>query len=159
MVSDMNNLGGVEFLGRVLGVIGFFVIMGLIGGAFGNNEPTCIKSGCDNTQASGSGYCYLHKPLSYRSSCGESSESTYNSGSTSSYSSGNSNNSTAKYSSKTNQSTGHRSEMYDYDNADDYADDYAEDYAIDEFGDVDNEEVNDYAYDEAYDDWEDEMDD
>lgn len=64
-------------------------------------------------------------------------------------------NSTAKYSSKTNQSTGHRSEMYDYDNADDYA----EDYAIDEFGDVDNEEVYDYAYDEAYDDWEDEMDD
>lgn len=69
------------------------------------------------------------------------------------------NNSAAKYSSKTNQSTGHRSEMYDYDNADDYADDYAEDYAIDEFGDVDNEEVYDYAYDEAYDDWEDEMDD
>ena len=158
MVSDMNN-SGAEFLGKVLGVIGFFVIMGLFSGAFGNDESTCIKPGCDNVQASGSSYCYWHKPSSYRSSYGTSSESTYNSDSTSSYSSRSSSNSTGKYSSKTDHSTGYRSEMYDYDNADDYAEDYAEDYAIDEFGDVDSEEAYEYGYDEAYDDWEDEMDD
>lgn len=154
----MNN-SGAEFLGKVLGVIGFFVIMGLFSGAFGNDESTCIKPGCDNVQASGSSYCYWHKPSSYRSSYGTSSESTYNSDSTSSYSSRSSSNSTGKYSSKTDHSTGYRSEMYDYDNADDYAEDYAEDYAIDEFGDVDSEEAYEYGYDEAYDDWEDEMDD
>ena len=154
----MNN-SGAEFLGKVLGIIGFFVIIGLIGGALGNDEPTCIKPGCDNEQASGSNYCYLHKSSSYRSSYGTSPGATYNSNSTSSYSSRNSSNSTGKYSSKTDHSTGYRSEMYDYDNADDYADDYAEDYAIDEFGDADSEEAYDYGYDEAYDDWEDEMDD
>ena len=154
----MNN-SGAEFLGKVLGVISFFVIMWLIGGAIGNDEPTCIKPGCDNTQASGSSYCYLHEPSSYHSSYGTSSGSTYNSGSTSSYGSGNSSNSTGKYSPKTGHSTDYRSEMYDYDNADDYADDYAEDYAIDEFGDTDSEEAYDYGYEEAYDDWEDEMDD
>ena len=51
------------------------------------------------------------------------------------------------------------SDMYDYDNPDDYADDYAEDYAEDEFGNDKSESAYDYGYDEAYDDWEDEMDD
>lgn len=42
-------------------VISVVIIIGAIGEA---SEPKCIKAGCDNKQASGSGYCYLHKPYS-----------------------------------------------------------------------------------------------
>ena len=35
------------------------LVIGSIGVA---SEPKCIKAGCDNKQASGSSYCYLHKP-------------------------------------------------------------------------------------------------
>lgn len=66
--------------------------------------------------------------------------------------------STGSYSRSKSHEYSNNSEMYDYDNADDYADDYAEDYAIDEFGDCDSEEAYEYGYDEAYDDWEEEMD-
>ena len=43
----------------------FFVIIGVlivIGSIDEASEPKCIKAGCDNKQASGSCYCYLHKP-------------------------------------------------------------------------------------------------
>lgn len=39
-------------------IIGVLFVMGSIGEA---SEPKCIKAGCDNKQASGSSYCYLHK--------------------------------------------------------------------------------------------------
>ena len=40
-------------------IIGVLFVIGSIGEA---SEPKCIKAGCDNKQASGSSYCYLHKP-------------------------------------------------------------------------------------------------
>lgn len=52
-----------------LGLAVFFAIVGVlfvidsIGEA---NEPKCIKAGCDNQQASGSRYCYRHKPCTGR---------------------------------------------------------------------------------------------
>ena len=52
-----------------LGLAVFFAIVGVlfvidsIGEA---NEPKCIKAGCDNQQASGSSYCYRHKPCTGR---------------------------------------------------------------------------------------------
>ena len=39
-------------------IIGVLFVIGSIGEA---SEPKCIKAGCDNKQASGSSYCYLHK--------------------------------------------------------------------------------------------------
>jgi len=44
-------------------------IIGAIGEA---SEPKCIKAGCDNKQASGSSYCYLHKPYTGHSSSNKS---------------------------------------------------------------------------------------
>ena len=61
-------------------------IIGAIGEA---SEPKCIKAGCDNKQASGSSYCYLHKPYTGHSSYGSSTgskSSTTKSTSSSSYS-------------------------------------------------------------------------
>lgn len=152
------NKSGADFLWNLVGVIVIFVVICFIGSAFGDNKEMCMKSGCRNPQESGSIYCKLHELSSYQSLDGTSSDSTYDSDSTSGYSSGYSSSSDDDYSSNADYSNSYRSEMYDYDNADDYADDYAEDYAIDEFGDADNEEAYDYGYDEAYDDWEDEMD-
>ena len=40
-------------------VAGILYVIGSIGAA---REPKCIEAGCDNKQASGSSYCYLHKP-------------------------------------------------------------------------------------------------
>ena len=75
-------------------IIGVLFVIGSIGEA---SEPKCIKAGCDNKQASGSSYCYLHKPYtgsstshrsssySNKSSGSTSKSSTSNSGSSSSY--------------------------------------------------------------------------
>lgn len=80
-------------------VIGIFAFIGMIGQA---SEPKCIKSGCDNKQASGSSYCYLHKPYSSNSSSsGTSSYSSKTSGSSSKSSSG----STGSYSGNTSTTT------------------------------------------------------
>lgn len=68
----------------IVAVVVFIAVLGLIGMALDESEPKCIKSGCDNEQASGSSYCYLHKTSSYT---GNSSVST------SGYQSGNSNSS------------------------------------------------------------------
>ena len=45
-------------------VIGIFYIIGAISEA---SEPKCIKSDCDNKQATNISCCYLHKP--YNESC------------------------------------------------------------------------------------------
>ena len=42
-------------------VVGVLLVIGSIGVA---SEPKCIAAGCNNKQASGSSYCYLHKPSS-----------------------------------------------------------------------------------------------
>jgi cell wall-associated NlpC family hydrolase len=58
-----NSFG--QGLAVFLVVIGIFYIIGAISEA---SEPKCIKSGCDNKQATNSSYCYLHKPYSGSSS-------------------------------------------------------------------------------------------
>ena len=52
-----NSFG--QGLAIFLVIIGVLFVIGSIGEA---SEPKCIKSGCDNKQASGSSYCYLHTP-------------------------------------------------------------------------------------------------
>ena len=52
-----NSFG--QGLAIFLVIIGVLFVIGSIGEA---SEPKCIKAGCDNKQASGSSYCYLHKP-------------------------------------------------------------------------------------------------
>ena len=62
-------------------VIGICYMIGAIGKA---SEPKCMKAGCDNRRASGSSYCYLHKPYTGNgSSHTTSSYSSQTSGSTS----------------------------------------------------------------------------
>ena len=68
-------------------VVVFIAVLGLIGMSLEESEPKCIKSGCDNEQASGSSYCYLHKLSSY-SGGSSSSASGYQSGNSNSSSYG-----------------------------------------------------------------------
>ena len=84
-----NSFG--QGLAVFLVVIGIFYIIGAISEA---SEPKCIKSGCDNKQATNSSYCYLHKPYS-GSSSSHSNSSYSNKSSSSSSSSSNNNKSTA----------------------------------------------------------------
>ena len=129
-------------------IVGVFLIIGLIAGASDSSVNTCIKSGCNNTRASGSSYCYIHKPYtgsgsatrSYSTGTGGGSTSgTNRSSTTSSYlnhgSSGKKSGSTTRtYNSLNN-------DPEDYDDPEEYADDAWGD----DFDD----------WDEAYDYWED----
>lgn len=73
-----NSMG--ELFVAMLAFVGFVVCSGLLCGAF-ESKPKCMKAGCENEQASGSSYCYLHKPYgSHYSTNG--STSSYNSNST-----------------------------------------------------------------------------
>ena len=128
------------------------------------SEPKCIKAGCDNKQASGSSYCYLHKP--YTSSGTSHSSSSYSnksSGSTSSKSStsnsgsssinNNKSNSINKSSySSTKKSTTTKKSTYDsYD--DGYDDNYMDgDYDYDRYN-SDYADGVDNAMDEYGEDW------
>ena len=94
-----NSFG--QGLAVFLVVIGIFYIIGAIGEA---GEPKCIKAGCDNKQAGGSSYCYLHKPYT-GSSTSHSSSSYSNKSSSSSSSSSYSNKSTTGSSSSYNSGT------------------------------------------------------
>lgn len=73
-----------QYLVVFLVMIGILYVIGTLSEA---SEPKCIKAGCDNKQAAGSSYCYLHKPYtgssSYKSSS-KSSSSSYSSGKSSS---------------------------------------------------------------------------
>ena len=116
-------------------VIGIFYIIGAIGEA---SEPKCIKSGCDNKQATNSSYCYLHKPYT---------------GSSSSHSNASSYNSSTKKSS-TGTSSSKKSNTYDsYD--DGYDDIYMDgDYDYDRYDrDSDYADGVDDAMDEFDEDW------
>lgn len=57
----MRKDSGGQNLILVLMVVGVLLVIGSIGVA---SEPKCIAVGCNNKQASGSSYCYLHKPSS-----------------------------------------------------------------------------------------------
>ena len=144
----------------VQGLTIFFVIIGVlfvIGSMDEASEPKCIKAGCDNKQASGSSYCYLHKP--YTGSNTSHSSSSYSnklSGSTSKSSNSNKSNSINKssYSSGTKKSTTTKKSTYDsYD--DGYDDIYMDgDYDYDRYDrDSDYADGVDDAMDEYGEDW------
>ena len=80
-------------------IIGVLFIIGSIGEA---SEPKCIKTGCDNKQASGSSYCYLHKPYTGSSSSHSSSSYSNNSSSSTSKGSTSTSGSSSSYSNKSN---------------------------------------------------------
>ena len=112
-----NSFG--QGLAIFLVIIGVLFVIGSIGEA---SEPKCIKAGCDNKQASGSSYCYLHKPYtgsstshssssySNKSSGSTSKSSTSNSGSSSSYNNKSNSTNKSSYSSGTKLSLIHISE-------------------------------------------------
>ena len=119
-----NSFG--QGLAIFFGIIGVLFVIGSIGEA---SEPKCIKAGCDNKQASGSSYCYLHKPYTGSST----------SHSSSSYSSGTKKSTTTKKSTYDSYDDGYDDIYmdgdYDYDRYDrdsDYAD--GVDDAMDEYG-------------------------
>lgn len=87
-----------QYLAIFLVVIGVFYFIGAISDA---SEPKCIKAGCDNKQASGSSYCYLHKPYTSKSS----SHSSYSYSGNSKLSSSSSYSGSSKSSSSTTKST------------------------------------------------------
>ena len=140
------------------GLAVFFVIVGVlfIVGSIGEaSEPKCIKTGCDNKQASGSSYCYLHKP--YTGSSSSHSSSSYSNNSSSSTSKGSNKSSTtnnSSYSSGTKKSTTTKKSTYDsYD--DGYDDIYMDgDYDYDRYdSDSDYADGVDDAMDEFGEDW------
>ena len=147
----------------------FFVIIGIlyvIGSISEASEPKCIKAGCDNEQASGSSYCYLHKPYtgsgtshrsssySNKSSGSTSKSSTSNSGSSSSYNNKSNSTNKSSYSSGTKKSATTKKSTYDsYD--DGYDDIYMDDdYDYDRYDrDSDYADGVDDAMDEYGEDW------
>ena len=168
-----------------LGLAVFFAIVGVlfmidsIGEA---NELKCIKAGCDNQQASGSSYCYRHKPCTGRNASHRSSSystkstgskstdnkstdnkssgttsksSTSSSGTSSSYhNKSNSTNNSSSYSSGTKKTTTTTKNTYDsYD--DGYEDIYMDgDYDYERYDrDSDYADGVDDAMDEFEEDW------
>lgn len=134
----------------------FIFIVGLM---IDSSRPKCLEVGCNNEQATGSGFCYLHKPYvenntnktnSYDRGTTNSKESKFSD--TSINNSNKSDNTQNSFSSKKYKTIGPE----DYDNPDDYASDFAEDYAYDEFGEDDSWEAYEYGYEEAYEYWLDE---
>ena len=153
-----NSFG--QGLAVFLVVIGIFYIIGAISEA---SEPKCIKSGCDNKQATNSSYCYLHKPYS-GSSSSHSGLSYSNKSSSSSSSSSHNNKSTAgsnasSYNSSTKKSstgTSSSKKINTYDSYDDgYDDIYMDgDYDYDRYDrDSDYADGVDDAIDEFDEDW------
>ena len=151
-----NSFG--QGLAIFLVIIGVLFVIGSIGEA---SEPKCIKAGCDNKQASGSSYCYLHKPYtgsstSHRSSSysNKSSGSTSKSSTSSNYSNKSNSTNKSSYSSGTKKSTTTKKSTYDsYD--DGYDDIYMDgDYDYDRYDrDSDYADGVDDAMDEYGEDW------
>lgn len=149
-----NSFG--QGLAVFLVVIGIFYIIGAISEA---SEPKCIKSGCDNKQATNSSYCYLHKPYS-GSSSSHSNSSYSNKSSSSSSSSSNNNKSTAgsnasSYNSSTKKSSTGTSSSKKSNIYDSYDDIYMDgDYDYDRYDrDSDYADGVDDAMDEFDEDW------
>ena len=154
--SGNHSSGGMSTFWAVICTIGILLFIGWI---IGLAEPKCAHSGCDNSPADGSSYCWLHKSSSssgYKSnnynkstsspsSNGSSSQSNSNNTSTSSYT--NKNSSTGNNKSNGSKSTYNSSKSDDPYNAKDYGD--AEDFYDDNYDDFDEyEDAEDY-----YDEW------
>ena len=139
-------------------IIGVLFVIGSIGEA---SEPKCIKAGCDNKQASGSSYCYLHKPYtgsstshSSSSYSNKSSGSTSKSSTSSNYSNKSNSTNKSSYSSGIKKNTTTSRSTYDsYD--DGYDDIYMDgDYDYDRYDrDSDYADGVDDAMDEYGEDW------
>ena len=149
-----NSFG--QGLAVFLVVIGIFYIIGAISEA---SEPKCIKSGCDNKQATNSSYCYLHKPYS-GSSSSHSNSSYSNKSSSSSSSSSHNNKSTAgsnasSYNSSTKKSSTGTSSSKKSNTYDSYDDIYMDgDYDYGRYDrDSDYADGVDDAMDEFDEDW------
>lgn len=147
-----NSFGQVVI--AFLVIVGVLFIIGSIGEA---SEPKCIKAGCDNKQASGSSYCYLHKSYTGSSSSSHtsSSYSSKSSGSSSNNYSNRSKTSTnSSYGGSTKKSSTSKKNSYDsYDDGYDaiYMDD---DYDYDRYDkDSDYADGVDDAMDESGEDW------
>ncbi len=143
-----NSFG--QRLAVFLVVIGIFYIIGAISEA---SEPKCIKSGCDNKQATNSSYCYLHKPYT-GSSSSHSNSSYFNKSSSSSSSSSHNNKLTAGSNASSYNSSTKKSNTYDsYD--DGYDEIYMDgDYDYDRYDrDSDYADGVDDAMDEFEEDW------
>ena len=133
-------------------------IIGAIGEA---SEPKCIKAGCDNKQASGSSYCYLHEPYTGSSTSHSSSSysnksygSTSKSSTSSNYSNKSNSTNKSSYSSGIKKNTTTSRSTYDsYD--DGYDDIYMDgDYDYDRYDrDSDYADGVDDAMDELGEDW------
>ena len=148
------------------GLIAIFVIVGvlfIIGSIGEASEPKCIKAGCDNKQASGNGYCYLHKPYTGSGSSSHS-NSSYSSKSSSSSSVRSTSSSSSSYSKKTTTNSSYgsstkkssTSKKNSYDSYDDgYDDIYMDgDYDYDRYDrDSDYADGVDDAMDEFGEDW------
>ena len=74
---NCNKNGNSSFGAKIIIFLVVIAIFYLIGAVSEANEPKCMKSGCDNKQATNSSYCYIHKPYtsSYSYSNGSSSYS------------------------------------------------------------------------------------
>lgn len=130
----MKNNNNVNGLAGGLLVLGIILIIGLIAGTGDSSANTCIKSGCNNTRASGSSYCYIHKPYtssgtttrSYSTGIGDGSTSgTNRSSTTSSYSNNGSSGKTSGSTTRTYNTLNNDPE--DCDDPEEYADDAWED--------------------------------
>lgn len=151
-----NNNSGTGL--AVVMVIGVLLVIGWIGNAM---EPKCIKSGCDNSRAEGSSYCYLHKGSSYDytyryAGSSSSSNSSSSSGSKSSSSSSGSSKSTSTASKSTSGSKKPASKYSGWDSYDaGYEDIYDnDDYDWDRYDrDSDYADGVDDAMDELGGDW------
>ena len=138
------------------------LVLFLIGTLGKTSEPKCIKAGCDNKRASGSDYCYIHKPSSsYHSTPSDSTSSD----SKDSYSKPSDSGVTDSNTEKTEQTTEYTNsgnsgssttKHYYYDSYDDgYDDIYMDgDYDSDRYDtDDDYAEGVDDAMDEFDEDW------
>ena len=145
-MKDNNN--GVNSLAVGLLILGVVLIIGLLAGNGDSSVSTCSKPGCDNVRASGSSYCYIHKPYTGSGTTSK----TYNTGSGSDSNSESSRSSTtSSYSSHTTtgNTSGRTTKTYNTLNNDPADYDDPEEYADDAWGD----DFDDW--DEAYDYWED----
>lgn len=142
----------------LIALCGIAMIFGAINTVL-EEKNRCSYPNCQNQAEYDDGKCYLHTKHRVDDDYlfGDDSSSESDDDEQDSYSSGNDNSSGYRSSGSGSTYGKHsgfgsmgssNSEIYDYDNADDYA----ENYAIDEFGDCDSEEAYEYGYDEAYDD-------
>lgn len=151
------NLFGYK-LAAFFVIVGALLVIGLIGEA---SEPRCIKTGCDNKQARGSSYCYLHEPYTGSSTSHSNSSysnksygSTPESSTSSKYSNKSNSTNKSSYSSGIKKSTTTKKSTYDsYD--DGYDDIYMDgDYDYDRYDrDSDYADGVDDAMDELGEDW------